>query len=119
MNTDEKLLALAERLLKKTQNGSLIWEKTAATNAFQTAFPTSTIKIAEYSPAHQDEGCDYGLSIYNEAGKQIESTTDRAVAKKTDGKAFSVFPDLYTEARRRALGVDEAIDDLLGQLEDE
>jgi hypothetical protein len=119
MNTDEKLLELAERLLKKTQNGSLIWERTAAFNVFQSAFPNSTIKIAEYQSTEPEEGPEYGLSIYNEHGNQIENTTDHTLSKMSHGRSFAVFSALYREARRRALGVDEAVDDLLGQLGDE
>jgi len=118
MNTDEKLHALAERLLNKTLEGSLVWEKTVTANAFQAAFPASTIKIAEYSSDEPDEGPYYELSIHNEKGRQIENTTDHALEKISGGKSFGIFSNLYREARRRALGVDEALDDLLGQLND-
>jgi hypothetical protein len=72
--------------------------------------------IAEYPPNEPEEGPEYGLLICNEDGKEIENATDRMLLNISHGRSLAVFSALYREARRRALGVDEAVDDLLGQL---
>ncbi len=124
--TEQKLWELIKKICHQTQEGKITWDATVSKNRFQTAFPKFTVEIGEYETSGQygEESMDYRLTINDESGKALESISDVDVQTKITptlppGRAFATMRDLYNNARRRALGVDAAIDALLSSLEED
>jgi|ERR1017187_1474884 hypothetical protein len=110
MTTEEKLITLVKRLHAKTKAGEIRWEQTTANGVFQTAFPSYTVKLAK-------RGADYSISILDEMGTTLESSDDAQLAAAfPERSVYQTMRELYDMARRVALGVNEALDSLLGEL---
>jgi hypothetical protein len=108
MTSDGKLWQLTGRLLEKTQNRSIKWEATAQKDTFQTAFPKFTVEVTE--------GPDraYEIAVHDELGREIE----RGSAASIFSEHGSLLQDLYNAARRSAVSTDEALDELLAELDE-
>jgi hypothetical protein len=120
MSTEEKLLKVVQRLYAKTKAGEIPWEKTSGKGIFQAAFPSYVIKLSSRPNADNPEALDYIASVVDESGIVIERASDLDLSKvASEGGVFSMMGELYTMARRQALGVDGALDSLLGELEKE
>ena len=115
MTTEERMLKLVQRLHLKTMTGEVSWQATSRAGVFQLAFPTHVVKLSV--SRNEDDSLDYVVSISNESGTVIESASDVDLKDvPPDIRSFTVMKDLYERARRQALGVDEALDSLLGEL---
>jgi hypothetical protein len=111
-----RVVRLVQLLDKKTKDGEIQWERTETDGVFQHAFPDYSVRIA----FHQEEFADYYvLIIYNAEGSVIESVTNDDLEQEGLRNAFSVMQEMYNTARRAAMGIDEALDDLLKHLGDE
>ena len=111
---DRKLITVIKQLHKKTLAGKIFWEATVEADVYQASFPGSTIKIFP-------QGADYVVMIYNDEGVLIEEVNDTDFDPDDfgDEDPYAFLDELYSMARRRALGVDEALDSLLDELEAE
>ncbi len=110
--TDPKLVELVTRLHRQTVLGKVAWEPTVTDDEFQAEFPDYTIRISIptlYS---------YRLEILNPDGRVVEAISSWALEKSMDD-AVETMSELYAVARRTAMRVDEALDDLLSKLGDE
>lgn len=96
-------------LYEKTLNGELNWEPTETEDVYQCAFPNYSVRISE-------RGADYVVTIYNEQGTVIEEMTDVTLKDEIDN-SFEKMRQIYDTARRVAMGVDKALDDLLSYLD--
>jgi hypothetical protein len=109
---DAKLAALIRKLSQKTNENSVQWEKTVEPEVFQASFPGYTIQITN------DAG-DIILRIYNDEGALMEEAKDTEFTRDhIPGGPFTVMNGMFTKARRKALGVDQALDTLLSELGD-
>jgi hypothetical protein len=138
MTTELKFWDLIRKVLDRTVKDSLGWEKTPKSNTFQAAFPNFSVSIAEFDGPSPDSDPIYLFAIYDESGKRLDSVSDMWLAKALEptnatsgslmesllraadqvpaGKVFDTMSTLYKEARRTALGVDEALDQILSSL---
>jgi hypothetical protein len=117
MRTEEKLLKLFQRLHAKTKAGEIKWEQTSRSDVFQTAFPNYVVKLSA-RPSDSGEAFDYFVSIVNENGVVLETASDIDISKAFPAvEAYKTMRELYDMARREALGVNAALDSLLGELE--
>jgi hypothetical protein len=124
--TNPKHLQLVEKLYKLTTSEALEWTETSRDNTFAVSFPNHTVSVAEVEPAEEvhapDEPMDYLFTIINQQGKVIESFRDTDAGQSVPGPERQAFFDrvkvLYEMARRKALGTDQAIDDVLKELDD-
>lgn len=123
--TDDKLVTLARRIQERTKEGSLRWEATARENTFQVAFPGSVVQISSWLDSRGRGG--YTLRVLNEEGMVLEEITDGVLQKllaqeiSLEGlfgleEARSILEEIYTAARRIALGTDRTLDTLLSFL---
>jgi hypothetical protein len=118
----KRLGTLIDRLRKLSDEDQVPWVETADERAFQASLKAYTVTIAqEY--AGQDWGQTvyiYAIRIHDLLGKLLETATERdfPVNYKLSGdkNGAEALQDLYDVARRRALKVDEALDDLLRSL---
>jgi hypothetical protein len=102
-----KIVELATLIHEKTRIGEVRWEKTTNARTFQTSFPKYAVQI--FSPAAGMAT----LLVYNGEGSLIEELSWPAAVSAQIG---SVLVDTFETARRQALGVDNAIEEILGNL---
>ncbi|SRR5258708_5616135 len=111
--SDDKLATLLVELAKRTRTGSLNWERTAAEGVYQASFPRYTVQLSvKYNPQGPD---DYLVTILDSEGSVIEKVADPDLADRLSDP-LELMSKMYSSARRQALGVDRAIDDILGEL---
>jgi hypothetical protein len=117
LSTEARMLKLVQRLHAKTAAGELQWDKTVSKNSFQTAFPSYVVRVS-VNYTEDDEAPDYHVAVRDGAGTTIESVSDRDIHNVLpDSKAYSLMNELFTMARRKALGVNQAIESLLNELD--
>jgi hypothetical protein len=109
-----KLSRLLIELIQRTSKGSLKWEGTAADGVYQMSFPKYTVQLST-RPAERDGFDDIVLTVLNSEGVVIEQAADPDFAPDV-GEAYTAMKEMYATARRQALGVDSALDDLLSEL---
>ena len=104
----EKLIALIETLAEKSETGALEWEAAASPNSYQTNFPHYTVAICEFK-----FGKLYELRITNDQGELMETALDSDFPAGTHQRLKTVF----SGARRKVMGVDSALDEILSSLQ--
>lgn len=121
----ERELSVVQTLHKRTTEGKVEWEESTQARAFQADFGPFGLIIRETpDPDYPDEP-DYSLTIVrkatNTAIETISNRTLRPLMDRTtdDGlNPYNVLRDTYKMARRTALKVDEALENLLQELEE-
>jgi hypothetical protein len=94
------------------------WEETADEGVYQAAFPNYTIRLSSRWNGEM-EGLDYFMRLYNENGTLIEEISDEDFhAIDKDAGTYKFLAETYESARRIAMGVEQALDDLLRELDD-
>ncbi|HXM39793.1 MAG TPA: hypothetical protein VN924_00990 [Bryobacteraceae bacterium] len=126
--TEKKVFELANRLLARTRAGTQHWEAGVSDQSFLTAFPKYSVKIGRVADADGENWLTV-IWIYNEAGSEIEAAREDVLSEKLQGssrtlsesleaaRVADVLKDLYEEARRSALNVEGALDDLLASMQ--
>ncbi|GEM_PF-2086141 len=110
---DTRLLQLVLRLKELTDKGKVDWEETVEEDAFQAAFPEYVVKIRNHRYMTLPD--DISVQIFNGNGVMVESATGReleGVASNSTGLR-ELMNTLYESARRKALGGEKAVSDLL------
>jgi hypothetical protein len=102
----DKLIQIAELVYNQTEAGQIQWEKTPDINTFQTSFPSYSILI-------QESRDTIIFKICNEEGQVIEQLSEG----QASNAGFPNLRDLYVTARRAAMGVEEALDEILKALD--
>jgi hypothetical protein len=117
----EKLVRLAERLLKRTEDGEVTWEETVDDAAFQTAFPGYVVKLLSREDPADDRFERIILRIYDSESTLIEEIDSDDLSSFYGGQRpqANMLEDLYSKARRVAKGVEKALDTILEALGDE
>lgn len=113
-----KISQLVKRVHEQTLAGKVGWEETEREDVYQASFPNYSIRYSS-QPHRGTSQLDYVLTIYNQAGSVIEEVVDTELKESEIGyNAYNVMKETYETARGQALGVEQAIDDILGYLED-
>src|SRR6266446_8415429 len=116
---DDKLIKLIELLAKRSDQGKVRWEKTLDDGVFQAAFSEGfSMRISERPSETEPEGTDVVVTLYNEEGEVIErfSDADFGGAKIFGKHPYQTMKEIYTTARRTAMGAAKAIDTIIGEL---
>jgi hypothetical protein len=109
----DRLAKLVQRLHEKSRRGEIAWRKNASGN-FEASFPSYTIEV--YSLPY-GQGL-WGVRIFNEDGEFVEGVNDYDLSQHVPGQPWEdVLREIYNIARRKALRVDEALDELIVELE--
>jgi len=111
MSEDEKLLSLLRRIYEKTVQGELRWEPTANGSAFVVAFARFSLSLQRLYDQAEDSYYVL-LRISNDKGQTIEELYQASAVRI----GFRNMDELYERARRIAMGLDEALDELLTEL---
>jgi len=113
---EDKGRQFVDRICEKTIAGSLSWEKTTKEGLLQTTLGGYVIRFS-----YDDDGQLYTLSLFNVEGQRMEVFNDEQFDRPgTAPEPTSMFQKMklaYTAARRKALGVDKAITDILTELQ--
>lgn len=106
---DDKLVKLVRGLKKQTDAGRINWEPSDLVGVFQVSYPNYSIRIGVKVRSGGVE--DIWISIINDIGDVVESFSDLTL--KGMEKPYDVMASIYAEARRVAMGVNAALDELL------
>ncbi|MGA8551587.1 MAG: hypothetical protein WB678_15260 [Stellaceae bacterium] len=116
----EKYQELVKRLIDKTNRREIDWKESSFSGVYQVAFSNYSITIGEESSPRQSAP-DYVISIINSDGNTMDSFSDVTLDAGRDPERglnyFEILRDLYGKARRQALGVDKALDEILNELD--
>jgi hypothetical protein len=112
----DKLHTFVWTLKDRTDEGRVNWEPTIEEGVYQAAFPNYVVKIST-RPNHQNpDEVDIWIAIINIVGTVIEEFADITLAGTGFREPYALMQDLYRLARRRAMGLDKALDDILASL---
>lgn len=119
-NDKQKAAAIIERLYTRTNEGSVTWEESSDKNSYHTTIGDYTVQlIQDYDPESEDTYVKVQIrrfdgtlidEIYPGYIFDIKFRPDPTIPH------WKVLDTLYESARRYALGVDKAYDDILSQL---
>ena len=101
---------LFKKIEKLTLSGKLDWVPTEKYDVFQTSFPNFSLRI--YPQAD-----DYVISIFNSEGVELESATDEELSNFLN-ESYSKMRSLHAAARGYSLGVEQALDEILTELDE-
>jgi hypothetical protein len=112
-----KYEALLSRLVSKTNHNELDWRESPSADTFQTSFANYSVTISETEGRRGQ--IDYVVSLINSEGVVVDNISDTDLDSGSgDTYFFQMLRGLYQAARRRALGVDNALDEILKELDD-
>ena len=121
----KKLAELAYRLHQRTVEGKIHWEVTVTDGVFQASFSDYSITISVHESEIADGARDVRIRVLADDGNEIESFTDIDIENEwltefsVSTDAFDMMYETYEVARRSALGTEQAINDILSELDDE
>ena len=110
---DKKLITVITRLYAKTRDDVVEWEPSEDANLFAVKFSDYTISLVRMLPT-RDHAEWFNVSIANSDGAVIQEM-DSSTAKDN---GFPDMPDLFYRARRHAVDLNSALDDILKELDD-
>jgi hypothetical protein len=114
----KRLETLITKLHEKTMTEEVYWEKTSKEGLFMATFPGYSVRIATRQNMSQPDEVDYIFAIYDEQGALIERIDDIELqAANKEFKAYKILAEIYDKARRKALGVDKAIEVIISELD--
>lgn len=117
----KKYRVMVDSLYRKTFAGSLDWDITFLGH-LEVNVGNYSIRLSEYK---DEEGEPFEkIEILGSNEKLIDGFTDSFLNKETPPEAdfpnyYMKMKDLHQQARRKAMGLDQAIDEILGDLDDD
>lgn len=113
-----KIAVLIKKIHEKSTNGSIEWEGTEEEGTYQVSFSNYSVRIStRFNPAYPDQS-DQIIQIINSSGELVEEVSDIDL-KDLIPKAYEVMKNIHELARRQVMGVEHALDSILGELDDE
>ena len=123
MASYKKLAELVYRLHQKTTMGEINWEGTVTPGVYQASFSDYSIQIS-LRPSEESRGAkDVVISVFGDDGNEIESFTDPDIQSEWleefshTAMPYPIMHETYEIARRLALGTEQAINQILSELE--
>ena len=112
----DKLHIFVRTLKVRTDEGKINWQPTVEEAVYQAAFPNYLVKIWMRPTRYEQGGEDACIAILDKDGSVIEEFDDVALGGTGFGNSFTLMQELYRRARRRAMGLDRALDEMLSAL---
>lgn len=118
----EKFVRIILRLIASTKSGKLKWSESPVSGRYDVAFANYTLSIS--SEAGRIRGnTDIVIRIHGPEGDILDQITDEEFSSNEfyfgDKTPFAALNDLYHDARRNAVGIDQALDSILDELPEE
>ena len=115
----EKYTRIVRGLFDRTMSGQLNWVLSFEDGVYQADFPNHSLQIMRW--INDDMvGDDIIIKIKNKEGMLIESFSDVNIDSADipgNDSSFTYMNKIYETARRQALGVDKALDEIIDDLE--
>jgi hypothetical protein len=111
----DKIHTFVRTLKKRTEEGKVVWEPTVDEGIYQAAFPHHTVKIW-IRDSREGAGQDIVVALLNKEGIVVEEIDDPTLSGGGYVDAFRDLHKVYRLARRRAMGVDAALDEIISSL---
>lgn len=112
----KKIAVLVQKLHEKTIANKLNWERTDVPNALQVSFTDYTIRLA--SQRVSKDQVTYVIRIFDAGGNLVETADDDDLDEELPD-SFGTMEEMFEAARRKALGADKALDDIISQLDED
>lgn len=113
---EEKLLDLVVRLHKKTTEKKLDWEESEfGKEVYETTLGAFKVRIKSRWDPDYPEQPDYIVQLVGENEKVLEEFSN-ATFRGIEPHPYRLMEETYTVARRRALGVEAALESVLDDL---
>lgn len=113
---DDKALALFSKILEKTRQGEMSWKATAEEGQYMLALPNNRyLKIYPFTIMDDFQGPKgpASVTLYSEKNQIIVDIT-----YEIDGITKDELKELETLARRKALNIDEQVEQVLKELDE-
>ncbi|MCU1051146.1 hypothetical protein [Stenotrophomonas maltophilia] len=113
----EKTYELASRIAEMTEKGLIQWKETELEDVFQVSFSSNSVRIWSRPSRSHPTSFEYVMSIINWSGNVVDEVGDEDpedLDEKQD--LYGILKGCHDSARRAALGVDEAIDEIMNEL---
>lgn len=110
-----KIANLIALLRAKTESGDVWWFETEEKGCFQASFSTYSTRIFLGAGRYTQEELDVVFQIINDLGDVVEEVRDSDLSSFIDN-TFVYMTDFYESVRRRAMGVDDAIENIMRDL---
>ena len=112
----DKLHIFVRTLKARTDEGKINWQPTVEEAVYQAAFPNYLVKIWMRPSIYQQQEEDACVAILNKDGSVIEEFDDVTLTGTGFKESFLLMRELYRLARRNAMGLDKALDEILSGL---
>lgn len=110
---DTRIQKLIMRLLARTKDSELNWHEGVAEGEFQVDFPSYSVTLTY---AEDRRGGEVVMNIIGPNGTYLEGISEHSIRLEGPPELADQLSELYATARRQALRVDDAIDELLQQV---
>ena len=107
--SNNKILTVLDKLIEKTSAAELDWKPTEKKDTYQVIFPRYSIRIFVVDKGFEE---DVVVQIINSEGNILETFSDIDI-REYYPDAYSKMLGLHASARRKAMGVEDALDELL------
>jgi hypothetical protein len=116
--TDTRYLTLVTLLHRRSREGKIAWQETKEDGVYQATFGNLTLEVRAQSDRDYPEAPDYFVRILNDQGRLVEefSNAELRELNREPSESYQLLQELYTSARRTAMGVEEALHNLLEEL---
>ena len=119
--SDDKALNLVRLLYKRTTAGSIDWQY-ARKDEVSASVDEYSLVLRRQEDQDYPEQPDYFLTLVDSQGRNIETISNISLRPLMDRvgdeglNPYQLLAETYRLARRKALGVDEALDSVLKRL---
>lgn len=116
----QKLVNLVFKIANATSRGALSWKETEQDDIYQVSFSSSSVRIGERRSKLDPNAPEFYLKIVNSVGEEIESVGDEDGSDDEErADLYIALKETYETARRQSTGVDQALDEILSELDDD
>jgi hypothetical protein len=120
-NSDSKMARLVRGLFEGTQNGKINWARSDEEGVFKSEFSNYkvTIQPGVLDKAAENERKIIAVEVLDKDGDTIDRFHDEDFAPEIflpGALNFAYMDELYQLARRRAMGIETALDSILQDL---
>ena len=120
MPDQDQLGTLISKLTALSRVEKIVWNETADEDAFQSSLTKFVVTVSRTHNSRNWDVWDYHIKVHDLTGKLIEEASDSDFPEGfliDDKPASSALNGLHDLARRKAQGVDKALSDLIGSLD--
>lgn len=107
MISDNEMDMLLRKIDENTKNGKIEWYQ-IDTHSYRCSFPRSSVVTS-----HLPNRGGYGISVLNSSGEEVGHLDVESSSADQD----QIMERIYKSAERKALSIDETLDDILSNLE--